>query len=622
VSDHQPHEAGSPRSRREIREERERELSAARERKAAAQKRALDETLRTVRAQSASSSASAAGHTPRAVPAATSPNGPTRRVPLPAISPVQESVIFNQEDVPEGKLEREEPPPRQSGRGASSGQHDASDQIHGSGQSDSSDPHRYEQGAPSAATPFDRVVTPFDQVVSPDEAGNDAEQAIEDSSGFPLDEDIEEHPQYQDDLDEQHDDFDDHHYEGTRIHHDDDGTPLLISSSSYGRGYQTVSAVEGGATAAVLQKRRSKRRRRNLTLSVAFGLFAILLVGFVVVIQSLLGGDGPQDFETQAGDTVAFTVEEGDGPALVRNRLLEAGIIASPEAFDSAYESLDGTRELHPGDFEMREQMPAADALTVLFDEDEAVNYIEIRAGMRIEAAMSQIASATGIPESDLNQAAADPTAFGLPEQAETLEGYLASGEYRPEIESEPEAVLQQMVDKTFERLEAAGVTEEDEQWETIIIASLLTAEGLPGDYERIAGIIENRLDPSNDETDGLLQIDAAVIYGLGTQSVQFTDAERQDPDNPYNTYVNPGLPPGPIAAPNEETISAAGNPEPSDDYYWITTNLETGETKFSETYEQHLEYVDEFNAYCAENAEICEGEPAQDNQGNEENQG
>nr|WP_255316561.1 endolytic transglycosylase MltG [Nesterenkonia sp. Act20] len=351
-------------------------------------------------------------------------------------------------------------------------------------------------------------------------------------------------------------------------------------------------------------------------MSVAFGLFAVLVVGFVVVLQSLLGGDGPQDFETQAGENIEFTVQPGDGPIAVRGRLLEQGIIASADAFDDAYEQLEGTREVFEGEFPMREQMPAEDAVAILFDEEEAVDFIDLRAGMRIDAALSAIATGTGIPESDIRQAASDPSAYGLPEEATSLEGYLASGLYNPEVGAEPEDILQQMVDDTFARLEEAGVTEEDEQWETIIIASLLTAEGLPGDYEMIAGIIENRLDPSNDETGGLLQIDASVIYGLGTQSVQFTEEERRDASNPYNTYENPGLPPGPIAAPSEETIEAAGNPEASDNYYWITTNLETGETKFAETYEQHLEYVEEFNAYCEENAEICEGEPAQDNQG------
>ncbi|MGJ9404761.1 endolytic transglycosylase MltG [Nesterenkonia aurantiaca] len=559
MSDHQPHELGSPRSRREIREDRERELVVKPERHSGAQKSALDETLRSVNARSAASAAAAAQ---RDEDAAADPGTP--RVPLPAIAPVQATVVFDQtaifhpDDVTEDSWERTES----------------------------------HLAAPSA-------VTPFDQVFSGEEAEEESEYAVAEDSDLLDDEDLE-----------------DDYYEGTRIDHDDDGTPLLISSSSHGRGYQTVSAVEGGATQAVLEKRRRRRRRRNLTLSVAFGLFAALLVGFVVVLQSLFGGGGPEDFETQAGDVVDFTVEEGDGPALVRNRLLEAGIIASDDAFDEAFAELQEAPELQPGEFELREQMPAEDALAVIFEQGEALHYISLQDNTRIDAALSSIAAQTGIPESDIRQAAGDPGAYGLPEEAETLEGYLAAGEYQPSLEATPEEILQTMVDTTFERLDELGITEEDEQWRTVIVASLLTAEGLPGDYEEIAGIIENRLAPNNSETDGLLQIDATVIYGLGTQSVHFTEQERADASNEYNTYQNPGLPPGPVAAPNMATLEAAANPEENDFFYWVTVDLETGDTEFASTYEEHLGYVEEFNAYCEDNPEICEGEPTQENAG------
>lgn len=633
MSDQQPHESGAPRSRREIREARDRELAAQRERQSAAQKRALDETLRTVRARSAASAEAAAedpavpaqdtthSSEPRRTPGsadmpaprpASSPSSPASDLPstgLPAIAPRQGSVIFNQEDVPQGKLEREDPQhrahPHRSQQPGSP--HTPSPQTpdDSAGAEPSAAQPAPGPRAPSASTPFDQVVTGADQVRPEDEIDVDSEAALEDESGFPLEDDYEE-----DYAQELGDDY----YEGTRIEHDDDGTPLLISSSTHGRGYQTVSAVEGGATQAVLEKRRSKRRRRNLTLSVAFGLFAVLLVGFVVVLQSLFGGDGPEDFETQAGEVVEFTVEQGDGPALVRSRLLEAGIIASDDAFDDAFAELEDAPELQPGEFQLREQMPAADALAVIFEEGEALHYISLQDNTRIDAALNSIAAQTGIPESDIRAAADDPSAYGLPEEAETLEGYLAAGEYQPSLEAAPQEILQQMVDTTFERLEELGITEEDEQWRTVIVASLLTAEGLPGDYEEIAGIIENRLDPGNSETDGLLQIDATVIYGLGTQSVHFTEEERADASNEYNTYQNPGLPPGPVAAPNMATLEAAANPDENDYFYWVTVDLETGETKFAEDYQEHLGYVDEFNAYCEDNPGICDGEPAQDN--------
>lgn len=405
--------------------------------------------------------------------------------------------------------------------------------------------------------------------------------------------------------------YEDDLVEGEYIEHDEDGAALLISSSTYGRGYQTVTPMEGGATRAILHKRRRRRRRRTLGVAAVLGGLALMLVILVVVVNSLFGGmfGGPEDYDTQAGDDVTFTVEGGEGWDAVAARLEDQGIIASSEAFFDALQDSEDLGTLQSGEYPMREEMPAEDALAAIVPDRDAQHYVAINVGSRLDVALESISEATGVDEDELRDAAEDPTDYGLPEQAMTLEGYLAAGEYRFDLEAEPEDMLQEMVDRTVERLEEDGVTEPDEQFERIIIASLLTAEALPDDYRTVAGIIENRLNPENDETDGLLQIDATVIYGLGEQSLQFTEEQRQDADNEFNTYVHPGLPPGPIEAPASEAIDAAADPEENDYYYWLTVNIETGETKFAEDYAEHQVYWQEFRDYCADNPDICSGD-------------
>ncbi|WP_261622944.1 endolytic transglycosylase MltG [Nesterenkonia marinintestina] len=407
--------------------------------------------------------------------------------------------------------------------------------------------------------------------------------------------------------------YEDDLVEGAYIEHDEDGTALLISSSTYGRGYQTVTPMEGGASRAILHKRRRRRRRRTLGVAAVLGGLALMLVILLVVVESLFGGmfGGPEDYDTQAGDSVTFTVEGGEGWDAVAARLEDQGIIASSEAFIDALQDSEDLGTLQSGEYELREEMPAEDALSAIVPDRDAQHYVAINVGSRLDAALESISEATGIEEDELRDAAEDPTDYGLPEQALTLEGFLAAGEYRFDLEAEPEEMLQEMVDRTFERLEDDGVTDSDEQFERIIVASLLTAEALPDDYRTVAGIIENRLNPENDETDGLLQIDATVIYGLGEQSLQFTEEERQDSDNEFNTYVHEGLPPGPIEAPASEAIDAAADPEENDYYYWLTVNIETGETKFAEDYSEHQVYWQEFRDYCADNPDICTGEAA-----------
>lgn len=400
-----------------------------------------------------------------------------------------------------------------------------------------------------------------------------------------------------------------------RIEHDADGTPLLITPSSYGRGYQTVTPMDSRVNRSALKQRRIKRRRRNLTLAVALGAFALMLTVLVISLRALFGGlfTEAEDYDAVAGDELVFTVNQGEGWETVGNRLVDQEIIASSDAFREAFTDLEASGELgelHPGDYPLNEEMPASEALQALAPEQGARHYIVLNAGTRIDSAFSELSSATGIDEGEFRAAAEDPTAFGLPEEASTLEGYLAPGTYYFDVDTEPEEILQTLVDATFERLEEAGVTDEEEQWRTIIIASLITAEAnhnQPDDYPLIASAIENRLDPDNPETDGLLQIDAAVHYGAGSEGdLQAAAEERQDESNPYNTYIHEGLPPGPIGAPVSGTIDAAANPADTNYYYWVTVNIETGETEFNETYAEHVEDVQQFQQWCEDNPGVC----------------
>jgi UPF0755 protein len=114
--------------------------------------------------------------------------------------------------------------------------------------------------------------------------------------------------------------------------------------------------------------------------------------------------------------------------------------------------------------------------------------------------------------------------------------------------------------------------------------------------------VIYNRLDGPGDQqgTNGLLQIDATVNYALDRKGVvAVTTEETQNTDSPYNTYLHPGLPPGPINSPGDEAIQAALHPADGDWYYYVTVNLRTGETRFGKTYQDFLKFKQEFAQYC-----------------------
>jgi UPF0755 protein len=217
------------------------------------------------------------------------------------------------------------------------------------------------------------------------------------------------------------------------------------------------------------------------------------------------------------------------------------------------------------------------------------------------------LSTSTGIPRAEFDALAAAPTQFGLPPQALSLEGYLHPGEYRFDVDASATDIITEMVKATTDRLADDGVTDPAEQYRILTIASIVQAEAQQGDYATVAGAINNRLTPGNTETSGFIQSDATVTYGLGKRSYQITDEEKQDTSNPYNTYANPGLPKGPIGSPGDDAIDATVNPADVPFYFWVTVDLDTGETKFSETYAEHLRYVDEYLAWCTDHPGRCD---------------
>ena len=78
------------------------------------------------------------------------------------------------------------------------------------------------------------------------------------------------------------------------------------------------------------------------------------------------------------------------------------------------------------------------------------------------------------------------------------------------------------------------------------------------------------------------------------------------DSNNPYNTRRFPGLPPGPISNPGESALKAAAAPVAGPWLYFVTVDLDTGETKFAATYPEHQRNVAQFQKWCADNKGKC----------------
>lgn len=389
----------------------------------------------------------------------------------------------------------------------------------------------------------------------------------------------------------------DAHAHGAQYHdfHDD---------GAHDHGHHGLLAGSSAAQVVARPSKKVRRRRRLLALFLTLAVFVTAVAVGAQFLKPLLGGGKPSDFPGPGTGEVQVTVDNGEGTRSVAMDLESKGVVANADTFLQAFSASGGI--LSPGEYVFKSAMKNSDAVSVLLGQDKTkVIYFALSAGLRINESLQAIAEGSGVSVQQLQELSNRPAQFGLPANAKNLEGYLAPGEHRFPLGTSAKDILQSLVKITVDELVSQGITDPAKQYEAVIVASIVQAEGGQAEYGDVAGAIYNRLKP-NDQTGGFLQVDSAVTYGLGTKSYNFTDEQRQDKSNPYNTYANPGLPPGPIGSPGKTAIDAAARPKTNDYLYWVTVNLDTKETKFSRTLAEHNVYVEQYNAWCTANVGRC----------------
>lgn len=301
-----------------------------------------------------------------------------------------------------------------------------------------------------------------------------------------------------------------------------------------------------------------------------------------------------------AEPAIAIVVDPGDIGEDIARKLTEQGVTAS---FEAVYEILlrDATITFQPGTYRLLTGMSAESAIGAIRDPRNRVQIeILIVEGVRLQQALDTIAEKASLSPDSLTQAITDPSLYGVSPPNGSLEGYLFPDTYRFEPGATAEDIVARMVDLMKSKLVAAGVS--DDQWhETLTAASLIQREArFPDDFYRVSRVFENRF-----EANMPLQLDSTISFWTGDYSGAGTsDADREDRDNPYNTYLFPGYPPGPIALPGELAIDAALNPVLGDWLFFVSVDLRTGETVFSKTYAEHLRAREQWLSWCRESSE------------------
>ena len=208
---------------------------------------------------------------------------------------------------------------------------------------------------------------------------------------------------------------------------------------------------------------------------------------------------------------------------------------------------------------------------------------VTIPEGKRASQVILILAKETSIPASQFQAVINNPAQLGLPSYAKgKVEGYLFPATYTIQPNETAAQILKAMVQRYGIEAQAINISSAAtavhlSAAQVIIEASLAQAEGgSVSDYPKIARVIANRL------AIGMhLQFDSTVLYGLGKYAVSATIAETRTP-GPYNTYLNAGLPVGPICNPGNAAIQAVLHPASGNWLYFLTKP--GGASEFSTT--------------------------------------
>jgi UPF0755 protein len=309
-----------------------------------------------------------------------------------------------------------------------------------------------------------------------------------------------------------------------------------------------------------------------------------IIITIIIIVFSVLAGyfwwiDAMGPVDKNDTTPILFVVPRGQGSKEISKRLATDGLIRSQIGFYLLVRFFGTDGQIQAGDFRLNKSM---DAKTIASELTHGMLdvWVTTLEGWRNEEIAMALSKDLNLPEKEFLQVA--------------MEGYMFPDTYLIPKDATAGAIASMFKDNFNEKITPdmlsviakEGMTKD----ELVTLASLVEREGRnTTDRPIIAGILLNRL-----EKNWPLQVDATLQYSLGYQQREkiWWKKELSDEDkkiaSPYNTYMNPGLPPGPIANPGLESIKAVIYPQSTD--YMFYLHDKTGVAHYAKTLEEHLE--------------------------------
>lgn len=297
---------------------------------------------------------------------------------------------------------------------------------------------------------------------------------------------------------------------------------------------------------------------------------------------------------------VEFTIQPGESAATIGTRLERLGVIHDAELFRLLLRYWGLDQQLEAGDYVLTGNMPMSEVVTQLRHGRLLAKTITIREGLRAEEVAYQLAGEGLVDqEAFIELVRGDAFQYDFlrdrPATAPgTLEGFLFPDTYQFAVTVSATQVIDAML-QNFDRrvtieMRQQALDEGLTLYQALTIASIVEREAvLAEERPIIASVYLNRL-----RKGVYLEADPTVQYGKGYDGAtgrwwpQITAGELRTVDSPYNTYIHPGLPPGPICSPGLASIQAVL--QPADTNYLFFLAKGDGSHVFAETFEEHLE--------------------------------
>jgi UPF0755 protein len=322
---------------------------------------------------------------------------------------------------------------------------------------------------------------------------------------------------------------------------------------------------------------------------------AALVFGGVKFMQFL--GLMDPSLANGGGEQVSVFIPEGSSTAEIAQILKKTGVIASESSFVSTVKVRGVGSRLQPGSYLLVTGMSDGDVISALLAGPQALqesDKLTIPEGLTLEATAARVEEACGIPAADFIAEAHSANKY-LPDYSflegvynNSLEGFLYPKTYMIPKGSNAEYVIRVLLDQFA--IETANLDLSYAQsknltlYDIMIMASMIEKEtAAPEERPLVSSVLYNRLH------EGMyLQICATVVYAIGLENYDGHPLLESDLaiESPYNTYLNPSLPAGPICSPHISSIEAAAHPSETDYLYYVLTS-EDGTHTFCATYEE-----------------------------------